>query len=329
MGERAVRIHRHGGPEELRLEPVTVPEPGPGEVRLRHAAIGLNYIDINHRIGRYPLDAFPRVIGMEGAGRIESLGPGVAGFAVGDRVAYAGHPMGAYATARLMPADRLVRLPDTISDETAAAAMLKGMTAQYLVRGSYRIRAGDAVLVHAAAGGVGQIACQWAKALGALVIGTVGSDAKAAVARAAGCDHVVDYAREDFAARVRDLTGGAGVHAVYDSVGAATFEGSLASLRPRGVLVSYGYASGKPPPFDLFRLNGMGSLYVTAASLFTYTATPADLQASAAELFEVIASGRVRIPLTARYPLAEVARAHADLEGRRTVGAAVLLPPEG
>ena len=325
MSEYAIRIHRHGGPEELVRDAVPLPEPGPGEALVRHAALGLNYIDVNHRLGRYPLADFPRVIGMEGAGRVEAVGPGVTAVAVGDRVGYV-NPIGAYATARAVPADRLVKLPDGIAEETAAAIMLKGMTARYLLRRTYRVQAGDTILFHAAAGGVGQIACQWAKALGATVIGTVGSDAKAEIARAHGCDHAIVYTREDFVARVRELTGGEGVPVVYDSVGQATFEGSLKCLRPLGLLASFGYASGKPPPFDLFRLNAMGSLYVTAAGLYTYTAKAADLQASAAELFEVVLSGKVRIDPPRRYPLAEAARAHADLEGRLTTGSAILLP---
>jgi NADPH2:quinone reductase len=325
MTEYAIRIHRHGGPEELVREAIAPPAPGPGEVLLRHAAVGLNFIDVNHRVGRYPLTGFPRTIGMEGAGRIEALGPGVAEFAVGDRVGYV-NPIGSYATARVVPADRLVRLPEGIAEETAAAIMLKGMTARYLLRSSYRVQPGDTILIHAAAGGVGQIACQWARALGATVIGTVGSGEKAEIARAHGCDHAIVYSREDFVARVRELTGGAGVPVVYDSVGQATFEGSLKCLRPLGLLVSYGYSSGKPAPFDLFRLNAMGSLYVTAAGLYTYTAKPADLQASAAELFETVLSGKVAIDPPRRYPLPDAARAHADLESRRTTGAAILLP---
>ncbi len=325
MSEYAIRIHRQGGPEELVRETIDLPSPGPGEALVRHTALGLNFIDVNHRVGRYPLKDFPRTIGMEGAGRVEAVGPGVSSIAVGDRVGYV-NPIGAYASARIVPADRLVKLPEGISEETAAAIMLKGMTARYLLRRTYVVQPGDTVLIHAAAGGVGQIACQWAKALGATVIGTVGSDAKAEVARAHGCDHAIVYTREDFAARVRELTGGEGVPVVYDSVGQVTFEGSLKCLRPLGLLASYGYSSGKPPPFDLFRLNAMGSLYVTAAGLYTYTAKPADLQASAADLFEVVLSGKVRIDPPRRYPLAEAARAHADLESRGTTGSAILLP---
>lgn len=325
MSAYAIRIYRHGGPEELVREAIEEPRPGPGEALVRHSAVGLNYIDVNHRLGRYPLTDFPRIIGMEGAGRIEALGPGVTGFAVGDRVAYV-NPIGAYASVRTIPADRLIKLPEGISEETAAAMMLKGMTARYLLRRTYRVQPGDWVLIHAAAGGVGQIACQWAKALGANVIGTVGSDEKAAVARAHGCDYPIVYTREDFVARVRELTGGEGVPVVYDSVGQATFEGSLKCLRPFGLLASFGYASGKPPPLDVFRLNAMGSLYVTAAGLYTYTAKRADLEETAADLFEVVLSGQVKIDPPRRYPLAEAARAHADLESRRTTGAAILIP---
>lgn len=326
MTEWAARIHRHGGPEVFTYEAIELGPPGPGEALVRHGAIGINYIDVNHRLGRYPLADMPRIVGMEGAGRVQAVGAGVTAVAVGDRVAYAGQPMGAYATARPIPAERLVKLPADISDELAAAIMLKGMTAQYLLRGSYRVQPGDWVLIHAAAGGVGQIACQWAKALGARVIGTVGSDAKVAVARAHGCDEVIVYSREDFAVRTRELTGGVGVPVVYDSVGAATFEGSLKCLRPRGVLVSYGYSSGLLPPFDLFRLNHLGSLYVTGASLFTYTATRADLLASAGELFEVVRSGKVKIDIVARYPLADVAEAHRALESRASAGPMLLMP---
>ncbi|MSP68563.1 MAG: quinone oxidoreductase [Alphaproteobacteria bacterium] len=326
MTERAIRIHRHGGPEELRYEAVAVPAPGPGEALVRHAAIGLNFIDINHRLGRYPLTDFPSVIGMEGAGVVVGIGAGVDTVAVGDRVAYAGYPLGAYATARVLPAGRLVVLPAAIDDRTAAAIMLKGMTAEYLVCRAYPVTAGETVLIHAAAGGVGLIACQWAKARGATVIGTVGSDAKAAVARGHGCDHPIVYTREDFAARVRDITGGAGVPVVFDAVGRDTFEGSLACLRARGVLVTYGVASGKLPPFDLARLNALGSLYVTSASLFTYTQSRQDLLLSANSLFAMVRSGRVRIEINQIYPLADAARAHRDLEGRRTTGCSVLLP---
>lgn len=326
MAEWAARIHRHGGPEEFRYEAIALGRPGPGEALVRHSAIGVNFIDVNHRLGRYPLDDMPRIVGMEGAGRVEAVGTGVASLAVGDRVAYAGQPMGAYATARLLPAERLVKLPSDIADELAAAIMLKGMTAQYLLRGSYRVAPGETVLIHAAAGGVGQIACQWAKALGARVIGTVGSAAKAAVARAHGCDEVIVYSREDFAERTRQLTGGEGVPVVYDSVGAATFEGSLRCLRPRGMLVSYGYSSGLLPPFDLFRLNHMGSLYVTCASLFTYTASRADLLASAAELFQVIRSGQVKIDIVARHALADADKAHRALESRASAGPMLLMP---
>jgi NADPH2:quinone reductase len=320
-----IRVHAPGGPEMLRFEDVPVGEPGPGQVRLRHTAIGLNFIDVYHRTGLYPLP-LPFTPGLEAAGVVEALGPEVSDLAVGQRVAYAAPPAGAYAEARLMPADRLVPLPDGIADEPAAAMMLKGMAAQYLLRRTYKVRPGQAILFHAAAGGVGLIACQWAKHLGATVIGTVGSDAKAELARAHGCDHTIRYDQEDVVARVRELTGGEGVAVVYDSVGQATFERSLDSLAPLGMLVSFGQSSGVIPPLNSGLLAQKGSLFFTRPTLMTYTAKRADLLASAAELFEVVEAGAVRIEIHQRFALREAAEAHRALEGRRTTGSTLLLP---
>lgn len=322
----AIRIHEYGGPEVLRWEEVAVGDPGPGELRIRHGAIGLNYIDVYHRTGLYPLPALPWTLGMEGAGRVEAVGPGVSEFKVGDRVAYASPPVGAYAEVRLMPADRVVALPDAIDERAAAAMLLQGMTAQYLLRRSYRVQAGDTILLHAAAGGVGLIASQWARHLGATVIGTVGSEAKAALARAHGCDHVIDYRRENIVERVREITGGAGVAAVYDSVGKDTFMDSLDCLRPLGMMVSFGNASGPVPAFEPGLLAAKGSLFFTRPSLMHYTARRADLLASAAELFAVVTGGAVKIEVNQTYPLAETAQAHRDLEARQTTGSTVLLP---
>ncbi|MDG4560822.1 MAG: quinone oxidoreductase [Candidatus Competibacter sp.] len=323
---KAIRIHEHGGPEVLRWEEVEVGEPGPGQLRVRHGAVGLNYIDVYHRTGLYPLPSLPWTLGMEGAGQVEAVGEGVTEFKPGDRIAYASPPVGAYAEVRLIPADRVVALPDAIDDRTAAAMMLQGMTAQYLLRRTYRVQPGDAILLHAAAGGVGLIASQWARHLGATVIGTVGNDEKAELARAHGCHHVIVYSRENFSERVREITGGQGVAAVYDSVGKDTFMGSLDCLRPLGMMVSFGNASGPVPPFEPAILAAKGSLFFTRPTLMTYTAKRADLLASAAELFEVVSSGAVRIEVHQTYPLAETARAHRDLEARKTTGSTVLLP---
>ncbi|MBK6971596.1 MAG: quinone oxidoreductase [Sterolibacteriaceae bacterium] len=321
----AIRFAATGGPEVLQWQAVDVGEPGPGEARVSHRAVGLNYIDTYHRSGLYQLP-LPSGIGLEAAGVVEAVGEDVADIAIGDRVAYAGGPVGAYAQARLMPADRLVRLPDAIGFEQGAAMMLQGMTAQYLLRRTYRVQPGDTILIHAAAGGVGLIVCQWAKALGATVIGTVGSQAKAELARAHGCDHTIVYTRENFAERVREITGGAGLPVVYDSIGKDTSMESLACLRPLGVMVSFGSASGPVPPLDLGVLAKRGSLYVTRPTLFTYTAKRSDLLATAAELFEVVAAGKVRIDINQRYPLRDAARAHRDLEGRLTTGSTILIP---
>jgi len=323
---KAIRIHQYGGPEVLRWEAVEVGEPGPGQLRIRHGAVGLNYIDVYHRTGLYPLPSLPWTLGMEGAGRIEAIGEGVTAFKVGDRVAYASPPVGAYAEARLIAADRVVALPDAIDDRTAAAMMLQGMTAQYLLRRTYRVQPGDAILFHAAAGGVGLIAGQWARQLGATVIGTVGSDEKAELARAHGYHQVIVYNRENFTERVREITNGQGVAVVYDSVGKDTFMGSLDCLRPMGMMVSFGNASGPVPPFEAGILAAKGSLFLTRPTLMTYTAQRADLVASAAELFAVVAKGVVKIEVRQTYPLAETAQAHRDLEARQTTGSTVLLP---
>ncbi len=322
----AIRIHEYGGADVLRWEEVAVPQPGPGEALLRHTAIGLNYIDTYQRSGLYPLPGLPSTLGMEAAGVVEAVGSGVTEVKVGDRVAYASPPVGAYAEARIMPADRLVALPEVVSDTQAAAMMLQGMTAQYLLRRTYEVKAGDAILVHAAAGGVGLIACQWARHLGATVIGTVGSDEKAELARAHGCEHPIVYTRETFSERVREITGGEGVAVVYDSVGKDTFAGSLDCLRPFGLLVSFGQASGPVPPLDIGVLAAKGCLFLTRPTLMTYTARREDLLASAAELCDVVATGIVRIEVRQTYPLKETAQAHRDLEGRKTTGSTVLLP---
>jgi NADPH:quinone reductase len=322
----AVRIHRNGGPEELRYEEVEIGALGSGEARVRHGAIGLNFTDIHHRTGRYPVPHFPHVIGMEAAGTVEAVGEGVTEVKVGDRVAYASDRPRTYAQAANVPVARLVKIPDWLDDETAAAAILKGLTAQYLIRGAYAVQAGDTILVHAAAGGVGLILFQWAHHLGARVLGTVSTEEKAELARRHGCDHAVLYTREDVAARVREQTGGVGVPVVYDSVGAATFEISLHCVKRRGLVVSFGTASGPIPPLDLFRLNRMGSLYVTSAGLADYTRERAELLARAEDLFSALKSGAVRVSVNRRYPLAEAAQAHRDLEARRTVGSSILIP---
>ena len=321
----AIRFHRTGGPEVLQWEEVGVGEPGPGEVRVRHAAVGLNFIDTYHRSGLYPVP-LPSGIGLEGAGTVEALGPGVTHLQVGDRVAYAGGPLGAYSEARLIPADRLIRLPDSLSFETGAAMMLQGLTAAYLLRRTFRVQKGDTVLIHAAAGGVGLIACQWAKALGATVIGTVSTEAKAELARAHGCDHPILYTREDFARRVRDITGGEGVPVVYDGIGKDTFTGSLDSLRPLGTMVSFGNASGPVGLIDPLLLSQKGSLFFTRPTLMHYTARRADLEALATELLGVVTSGQVKIEVHQRFPLQQAAAAHIALEGRQTTGSTVLLP---
>ncbi len=321
----AIRIHRTGGPEVMCWEEIEVADPAPGEALVRHQAVGLNYIDIYHRNGLYPLQ-LPNGLGLEAAGVVEAVGAGVNDLRPGDRVAYAGGPVGAYSQLRCLPADRLLKLPDSIDAGTAAAMMLQGLTSAYLLRRTYRVQAGDFVLIHAAAGGVGLIACQWAKALGATVIGTVSTPAKAALATAHGCDYIINYTHEDFPRRVREITAGEGVAVVYDGVGKDTFVGSLDSLRICGMMVSFGNASGAVPPFDPLLLSQKGSLFLTRPTLMHYTAKREDLMALGSELFEVVGSGKVNIEVHQTYPLAEVASAHRDLEARRHSGSTVLLP---
>jgi NADPH:quinone reductase len=321
----AIRFDQTGGPEVLKRAEVDVPPPGVGEVRLRHTAIGVNYIDTYHRSGLYPVP-LPSGIGLEAAGVVEEVGQGVAALKVGDRVAYGTGPIGAYAAARNAPANRLVKLPAGIADETAAGMMLKGMTARYLLKATFEVKPGDTILLHAAAGGVGLILTQWAKALGARVIGTVGGDAKIAAAKAAGCDVVLNSASDDVVKRVRDETGGKGVPVVYDGVGQATIMTSLDCLQMRGLLVSFGNASGPVKNFDLGLLAAKGSLYVTRPTLFSYTSTDTDFQATAQDLVDVVASGQVKIAVNQRYALSDAAQAHRDLEARKTTGTTVLLP---
>ena len=321
----AIRFHRTGGPEVLCLEEVEIGAPAPGEARVRHHAIGLNFIDTYHRSGLYPLP-LPSGIGLEGAGVVEAVGEGVRDLAVGDRVAYAGGPVGAYSEVRCLPAERLLRLPEALSFETGAAMMLQGLTAAYLLRRTYRVQPGDAVLIHAAAGGVGLIACQWAKALGAAVIGTVSTEIKAELARQHGCDHVILYTREDVAKRVREITGGEGVAVVYDGVGKDTFMASIDSLRVRGTMVSFGNASGPVPPFEPLLLSQKGSLFFTRPILAHHTAKRDELLDLGGELFEKVLAGQVKIEVNQRYALAEAAQAHRDLEARKTTGSTVLVP---
>ena len=309
----------------MKLVDVEVPKPGPGEIRVRHTAIGLNYIDTYHRSGLYPL-AMPSGIGLEAAGVVEDLGPGVKGLKPGDRIAYGTGPVGAYAEVRNMPANRVSKIPKAISDETAAGMMLKGMTVRYLLRATYRVKRGETILLHAAAGGVGLILSQWAKALGVKVIGTVGSDGKVAVAKAHGCAHVINYSNENVVARVKEITGGKGVPVVYDGVGQATLMTSLDCLRPRGLLVSFGNASGPVKALDLGWLSARGSLYVTRPTLMSYTATDTELKETAGDVIEMVKSGKVTIPVNQRYALADVVKAHEDIESRRTTGTTVLLP---
>ncbi|MCY4077390.1 MAG: quinone oxidoreductase [Acidobacteria bacterium] len=323
----AVRIHETGGPEVLRWDAIDVPDPGPGQAVIRQTAAGLNFIDVYFRTGLYPAPSFPATIGNEGAGVVEAVGDGVSEVAVGDRVAYCMN-LGSYAQRRVIAANQLVRIPDGISDQQAAAVLLKGSTVQYLVRRTYAVQRGDTVLFHAAAGGCGLIACQWLKHLGAKVIGTVGTRAKAELARAHGCDHPIVYTEESFVDRVRELTGGAGVPVVYDSVGKDTFEDSLRCLRPRGLMVSFGNASGAVEPFRPAVLAAKGSLYLTRPTLATYTATREDLVATTSEVFDVVGQGVVKIEINQTYPLRDAAQAHRDLEARRTTGSTVLLPED-
>ncbi len=322
---KAVRIHETGGAEVLKWEDVEVGDPSPGEALLRHTAVGLNYIDIYHRSGLYPLPELPAVIGMEGAGVVEAVGDGVDEVVVGDRVAYAASPVGAYAEKRLMPADRLVTLPEGIDDVSAAAMMLKGMTAQYLLRRTHVVKAGETILVHAAAGGVGLILCQWASHLGVRVIGTVGSEAKAEEAKAHGCDHALLYEGGGYVQEIEAITAGRGVDVVYDGVGRETFNSSLECLAMLGHLVSFGQASGAVPPLE-FGLLSAKSATLTRPVLFHYTASREDLVATAGELFDVMGQGVVKIKVSATRPLAEVAQAHRDLEARRTTGSTVFIP---
>jgi NADPH2:quinone reductase len=322
---KAIRFHQTGGPEVLVWEEVQVGDPGPGEARVRHQACGLNYLDTYHRSGLYKLP-LPSGIGQEGAGVVEAVGAGVTTVKVGDRVAYAGGPVGAYSETRNMPADRLVNLPDKITFEQGAAMMLQGMTVQYLLKRTYKVQPGDTILIHAAAGGVGLIACQWAKALGATVIGTVGSDAKAALAKAHGCDYPIVYTRENFTERVKEITKGAGVPVVYDSIGKDTFVGSLDCLRPLGLMASFGSASGPVPAVELSMLQTRGSLFLTRPTLVTYVAKREDLVATAKDLFDVVLSGKVKVEVNQRYALKDAAQAHRDLEARKTTGSTVLNP---
>jgi NADPH2:quinone reductase len=325
---KTIQITQYGGPEVLQLAELPVGEPGPGEIRIRHEACGLNFIDVYQRTGLYQ-NPLPLTLGMEGAGIVEAVGEGVTHLKVGDRAAYASNPPGSYSQARVMPARTVCRLPDAIDFETGAAMMLKGLTAQYLLKKTRPVeglQAGDFVLFHAAAGGVGLIACQWAKALGLQLIGTAGSDAKCQLALEHGAAHAINYAKEDFVARVKDITGGKGVKVVYDSVGKDTWDGSLNCLRPFGLMASFGNASGPVPPFAPGVLGTKGSLYVTRATLFTHIATREATQAMADDLFAVVGGGQVKIRIDQRYPLAEVAQAHRDLEARKTTGCSVLLP---
>ena len=321
----AIRIHQTGGPEVLRWEEVTLPDLQPNEARVRHEAVGVNFIDIYHRSGLYPLP-LPSGIGMEGAGVVEAVGSAVTELKPGDRVAYAGGPAGAYAEVRNMPVAPLVKLPDAIDFKTGAAMMLQGMTAQYLLRRTYKVQPGDTILIHAAAGGVGLLVCQWARALGATVIGTVSSDEKAALARAHGCDHPIVYTRENFVERVKAITGGAGVPVVYDSIGKDTFQGSLDCLRPMGLMVTFGNASGPVPPVDTLELSRRGSLFLTRPTLFTYIAKRQDLLDISADLFDVVVAGKVKVEVNQTYALKDAARAQEDLAARRTTGSTVLLP---
>ena len=322
---KAMRIHQTGGPEVMRWEDVEVGEPGPGQIRIRHTAIGLNYLDTYHRSGVYPLP-LPSGIGSEGAGVVTAVGQGVKEFKKGDRVAYASPPVGAYSEERLMPADRVVKIPAGISDRTAAAMMLKGMTAQYLIRRTYKVKKGETVLFHAAAGGVGLIACQWLRALGVKVIGTVGSKEKAALAKKHGCTWPIVYTEEDFLEAVKKITKGKGVPVVYDGVGKAVFMKSLDALSPRGLIVNFGNASGVVDPVPPGILAAKGSIYLTRPTLVTHVATRKDLVATANDLFKMVKSGKVKIRIDQEYALKDAARAHVDLESRRTTGSTILIP---
>ena len=322
---KAFRFHEHGGPEVLRFEEVEVGAPRRGEVRIRNVAIAVNYRDVLMRRGIHAVKSLPSAIGLESAGVIDAVGPDVSGLSVGDRVVYAGMPEGSYAEFRIVPAARVIALPAGIDERMAASMMIRGMTARCLLHDTYKVTSGDTILIHAAAGGVGLIMCQWAKHLGATVIGTVSSDEKAAVARAHGCDHPIVYTREDFAARVRDITGGEGVPVVYDSVGKTTFEDSLKCLRRRGVMASFGEASGDPDPVPPRHLGALGSIYLTHPSLSNYTATRAELLSAAHDLFAMVESGKIKIEISKTYPLQAAPRAHADIESRQTIGSIVMM----
>ncbi len=322
---KAIRFHKTGGPEVMQLEDVSVGDPAAGQARIRQTAIGVNFIDTYHRSGLYPMP-MPSGLGSEGAGVVEAVGPGVADVKVGDRVAYTGNPVGSYADSRLYAADRLVKVPAGITDEQAASMMLKGMTVQYLIHRSFKVKSGDTVLWHAAAGGVGLIACQWLKALGVTVIGTVGSEEKMGLAKNAGCEHVINYSKENFTQRVKEITGNKGVPVVYDSVGKSTWEGSLDCLQPRGMMVSFGNASGAVAPINIGILAQKGSLFLTRPTLFSYIASRAELEETAKSLFDVVTSGKVKIEVTGKYKLADVQKAHRDLEGRKTTGSVILVP---
>jgi NADPH2:quinone reductase len=322
---KAFRFHQHGGPEVLRFEDVEVGAPGPGQVRIRNVAVAVNYRDVLMRRGVHAVKSLPSGIGLECAGVIDAVGPDVSGFSVGDRVACAGMPEGSYAEVRIVPAARVIALPAGIDERTAASMMIRGMTARCLLYDAYKVQPGDTILIHAAAGGVGLIMCQWAKHLGATVIGTVSTEAKVEIARAHGCDHPIVYTREDFAGRVRDITGGEGVPVVYDSVGKATFEASLKCLRRRGVMASFGEASGDPDPMPPRRLGALGSIYLTHPSVSNYTVTRAELLAAAHDLFAMVGSGKIKIAITQTYPLRDAPRAHADIESRKTTGSIVLV----
>ena len=321
----AIRIHANGGPEVMQWETVAVGDPGPGEARVRHTAIGVNYIDTYHRSGLYKLP-LPAGLGAEAAGAVEAVGAGVDWVQPGDRVAYSGGPLGAYSEMRVMPADRLVKLPEGVSDRVAATLMLKGLTVQYLFRQTFKLKSGDTILFHAAAGGVGLIACQWARALGVTMIGTVGSDEKAALAKANGCTHTIVYTRENFVERVKTLTGGKGVPVVYDGIGKDTFPASLDCLQPRGMWVSFGNASGAIPPFDILLLSQKGSLYATRPTLVTHTAKREDLLAMATEMFGLVHAGKIVSEPRQTFALKDAANAHRALESRATTGATILVP---
>ena len=321
---KAVRYHKQGGPEVMQYEDVTVGEPAQGQVRIKHTAIGVNFVDTYQRSGLYPMQ-LPQVAGNEGAGVVEAVGAGVTDLKAGDRVAYTGLP-GSYCETRLVPADRMVKLPPGVSDEQAASMMLKGLTVHYLIFSTYAVQKGDTVLWHAAAGGVGLIACQWLKALGVTTIGTAGSEEKMALAKAHGAAHVINYSKDDFVKRVKEITGNKGVPVVYDGVGKATWDGTLDCLRPRGLVVSFGNASGPVPPVNLGILTAKGSLYVTRPTLATHIASRADLVERSNALFDIVKSGKVKIETTAHYRLADAPQAHRDLEGRKTTGSVVLVP---